>query len=123
MNEKLLQAAEEVVNARKALAEAEARFQSLAGNGRGARSAGRPTTNARTATNAAKPSRSTVSVTDVPVAQMVAKLFEGDKKYLFADIIAAAGGREKRFAVKSALNKLRAKGEVKLANGYYQRKA
>ncbi len=59
---------------------------------------------------------------DVPTAQLVAKLFDDDKRYAFAEILEAVGGREKQFAVKSALNKLRAKGEVKLANGYYQRK-
>lgn len=46
-------------------------------------------------------------------------LSDTTKKYLFADFIEAAGGREKRFAVKSKLNKLRKDKRAKFANGYY----
>lgn len=55
------------------------------------------------------------------VASIVEKLLsDPSKKYLFADIIEAAGGREKRFAVKSKLNKMRKDKRAKFSNGYYQ---
>lgn len=78
----------------------------------------------------AKPSVSTSSprgpvsgaANDEPTAASIVEklLSDTSKKYLFSEIVSAAGGREKRFAVKSKLNKMRKDKRAKFANGYYQ---
>lgn len=127
--DEMLAAAARVVEKRNELAEAEARFAHLAGVKTDRKKLGTtlvvgqraaPTGSSR-ATSAAR-----VSVKDEgpSVASQVEKLLSsGDKRYSFSEILSAVGGREKRFAVKSKLNKLRAEKLVKFSNGFYQRAA
>jgi hypothetical protein len=125
----ILEAGRVVLQKRQELADAEARFATLAGMGMPGyeKRRGRPpsvVTAAKRAAPRATPAGADAATAtdDLPVAQQVAKLFESDKKYIFSDILEAVGGREKKFAVKSALNKLRAKKLVKFANGFYSAK-
>lgn len=112
--EAILETAGKVHRLRVELALAEAEFEKVAGVKLKPLKSSSPVRDA-------SPRTPRQPVSAAPVSQIVAKALEGERKYAFGELVAMAGGRDKKFAVKSALIKLREKGVVKFGNGLYFR--